>query len=490
MSEPLATAILAFSLIVVTYFVFWNLSQMLLGLKAWVDLWRYRRIRTHRNRALATSLDAPPTVSVIVPALNEAMTIVDSVRALLALDYDVHEILVVNDGSSDDTLGVMQRTFRLLPAPLAFAQPLQSAPVRGIYRSIHQPEVVLLDKENGGCKADALNAGINAASGRLVLLIDADTVLEPDALSRAVLPFLEDPHTVGVGGNVAIANGCRIERGRRLDAALPDSWLARFQIVEYMRSFLLYRVAVASPNALTIVSGAFGLFQRDALIAVGGYDLRAIGEDLDLTVRLQEMFRRRRQRFRIAFDPFPLCSTQVPEDLRSLRSQRCRWRRGLLQTLWRHRRMIGNPRFGFFGLGALPYVAVFEGLGPILEILGYIVVPVAALLGILDWEICIVLMAVSILFGTATTLLSVLMSDLATRRYLCGRDLFLLVVVAIVENCGYRQLNSWWGCVGTFQQLTGVRGWGVVTRRVFESEETAVPAIGPKEGVKNSRAPM
>ena len=230
---------------------------------------------------------------------------------------------------------------------------------------------MVVDKENGGCKADAANAGINAASGTLVMALDADTVLESDALSRAVLPFLEDPVTVAVGANVGIANGCHIEHGRIADVALPRSWFARFQVVEYMRSFLLFRLACASQNAVVLISGAFGLFRRDAVIAVGGYDRTAIGEDMDLTIRLQRHFRERREPFRIAFDPNPLCWTQAPEDWRSLQSQRCRWRRGLLQVLWRYRRMIGNPRYGKVGLAALPYVAFFEGLGPLLEIGGY-----------------------------------------------------------------------------------------------------------------------
>ena len=198
----------------------------------------------------------PPLVSIVVPACNEELTIVESIRALLALDYTPREVVVVNDGSTDGTLQLLQRTFQLVPAPLAFVQPLRSAPVRGVYRSVSEPDLVVIDKQNGGSKADASNAGINAASGVLVLVIDADTVLEADALSRAVLPFLEDPATVAVGGNVAIANGCHVEHGRITDVALPRSWLARFQVVEYMRAFLLFRLACASQNAVVIISGA------------------------------------------------------------------------------------------------------------------------------------------------------------------------------------------------------------------------------------------
>lgn len=463
------TWLVAFSIAVTMYFVLWNGSQILTGLVSGVSLRNYVRTRTRRDIALTARMASPPMVSVIVPAHNESLTIVESVRALLALDYQPREIVVVNDGSRDNTLLVMQETFRLLAAPVAYVQPLPSEKVRGIYRSMAEPALVVIDKENGG-KSDAINAGINAASGRLVLTIDADTVIDPAALRRAVMPFLEDPATVAVGGNIAVANGCLTTAGRITDVLLPRSWLARFQIVEYMRSFLLFRIACGSVNALTIISGAFGLFRRDAMIAVGGYDRSAIGEDMDLTIRLQKHYRARRQKFRIVFDPFPLCSTQVPEDWASLRAQRLRWRRGLLQVLWRHRGMIGNPRFGVMGIGALPYVTAFDGVGPIFEISGYIITLTAALLGFLNWAHFGVLIVVSLLFGMAATLVGVFLSDLATRRYMTGSDLVVLVIAAILENCGYRQLNSWWSCVGTVHTLTGRKEWGFMKRRVFEGQ--------------------
>jgi cellulose synthase/poly-beta-1,6-N-acetylglucosamine synthase-like glycosyltransferase len=404
-----------------------------------------------------------------MPALNEELTIVESVRALLALEYEPRELVVVNDGSTDRTLALLEATFQLVPAPLAYEQPIVTAAIRGIYRSTQDPGLVVVDKENGGCKADASNAGINAASGGLVLNIDADTILEPDALTRAVLPFLEDGATIAVGGKVAIVNGCRVVDGRITSVDLPGSWLAAFQIVEYMRAFLLFRIASATINAVPIISGAFGLFRRDALIAVGGYDRSAIGEDMDLTIRLHQHFRARGEPARIAFDPNPLAWTQVPEDFASLRSQRHRWRRGLLQILWRHRVMIGNPRYGLIGLAILPYVAVFEGLGPLLEVSGYAVTIAAALLGLLNWEYCRLLLVVSVMFGTAVTLLAVLLSDIATRRYMRGRDLVRLVAVVLIECVGYRQLNAWWGCVGTIQAITGKGGWGPMKRRAFQT---------------------
>jgi cellulose synthase/poly-beta-1,6-N-acetylglucosamine synthase-like glycosyltransferase len=463
----LSGAVAIFTALVTTYFVLWNLWQLAMGGAGARFVWRYQRRRNIRSRALVARLASPPVVSVVVPAHNESLTIVESLRALLALEYEAREIVVVNDGSSDDTLAILQQTFRLIPAPLAFEQPLKTAEVRGIYRSIDEPDLLVIDKVSAGCKADASNAGINAASGTLVLIIDADTMLEPDALSRGVLPFLEDPTTVAAGGYVAIANGSRVEGGRVIDAGMPRSWLARFQIVEYMRSFLLFRLACASQNAVTIVSGAFGLFRRDAVVEVGGFSHDAIGEDMDLTLRLQRHFRAQRRPARIAFVPVPVCWTQAPEDLPSLRAQRCRWRRGLLQSLWRYRGLVGNPRYGAVGTLILPSTTFFEGIGPLLEIAGYFITTVAVVVGVLNWNHYRILLAVSVLLGSATTLLAVLLSDLTARRYLRGRDLTLLCLAALLENVGYRQLNAWWGCVGTVQALTGKGGWGPMKRRAF-----------------------
>lgn len=473
LSSPGVTALIVVGVVAIIYVVIGNVVQLMMSPVAAHFLWRHQHRYTRRARALASDSPSAPLVSVIMPAYNEAFTILESVRALLALDYESSEIVVINDGSTDETLALLQATFRLVPVPLAFEQPLTTRPLRGVYRSVTEPSVLVIDKENGGCKADAVNAGINVASGTLTLVIDADTILDRDALSRAVLPFLEDPTTVAVGAHVAIANGCSIESGRITDVLLPKSWLARFQVIEYMRAFLLARLTWASVNGVVIISGAFGLFRRDSLIAVGGYDTTAIGEDMDLTIRLQRHCRTLGQPFRITFDPNALAWTQAPEDWQSLRSQRCRWRRGLLQVLWRYRRALGNHRFGIVGVGVLPYVMVFEGVAPLLEMIGYVVITVAAIAGALDWPYWRILISVSVLFGVSTTLFSVLMSDLVTRRYLRGGNLALLVLVAILENCGYRQLNAWWSCVGTVQAMTGKGGWGVMKRRAFDGASSA-----------------
>jgi cellulose synthase/poly-beta-1,6-N-acetylglucosamine synthase-like glycosyltransferase len=466
LAVSLESALAAFTMLMVGYFVAWNVSKLAMAGMAGRLLWRYKR-RRHRRSLLVAQLAAPPFVSIVTPAFNEGLTIVDSIRALLALEYEAREIVVVNDGSTDDTMAILKQAFELVEAPVAFDQPLKAAALRGVYRSLVQADLIVIDKVNGGCKSDAVNAGINAATGRLVLVIDADTMLEPDALTRAALKFLEDPDTVAVGGYVAIANGCRVEQSRVVDAGMPRSWLARFQIVEYMRSFLLFRLACASLNGVALISGAFGLFRRDALLEIGGYDDTAIGEDMDLTLRLHAHYRERRRPIRIAHVPVPVCWTQAPEDLTSLASQRQRWRRGLLQVLWRQRRMLGNSRYGIVGTGVLPYIAFFEGLGPLIELAGYLVTTVAFVFGVLNWPHYRMLLVASILFGAVTTLVSVVMSDLSTRKYLRFRDLAVIVASAVLENAGYRQLNAWWGVVGTVQAFRRKSGWGTMTRKAF-----------------------
>ena len=249
-----------FGLFLAAYFIVYSLLQIAMAAPAARFLWRHQRGRTQRARALVDDVVTRPMVSIVVPAYNEELTVVESARGLLGVEYDPLEIVIVNDGSADNTLDVLSSAFDLVAAPLAFDQPLPSAAVNASYRSIAEPRLVVIDKDNGGSKADAVNAGINAASGELILVVDADTVLDPDSVRRAVIPFLENRSTIALGGNVAIANGCRVEGGRIVSVALPRSWLARYQIIEYMRSFLLFRLACASHNGVVLISGAFGMF--------------------------------------------------------------------------------------------------------------------------------------------------------------------------------------------------------------------------------------
>ena len=345
------------------YFIILNSLYLVFSVFAYGVLVRHRRRWTPRHLGAIMRSPATPAVSIVVPAYNERTGIVDTVRSLLMLNYPQFEVIVVNDGSTDDTLTVLRETFGLVEAPCNHASEVATQPVRAIYRSLAIREIVVIDKANGG-KADATNAGLNAAQFPLMCLIDADSVLEEHALTRAVLPFLENSTTVAVGGIVRIGNGCVIDQGRVTDVRAPRGLLARFQIIEYLRSFLAARVTQSAMNSLLIVSGAFGVFRRDIVIAAGGWRTDTVGEDMEIIVRLHRFCRENDRPYRVVFQPDPVVWTEAPETLAVLSRQRNRWQRGTLQVLGAHSAMFGSPRYGRIGLLALPYYAIFEGIGP------------------------------------------------------------------------------------------------------------------------------
>ena len=279
---------------------------------------------------------APP-ITIISPAYNEALTIVESVEALLALEYPAFEVIVVNDGSSDDTLKRLVDRFDLRPVARLCDRAAPHAPIRGFHASPRVPRLLVVDKENGGGKADAVNAGINASRTPIICITDADTLFEPDALLRAVWPFIEDPLTIAVGGTICVVNGSKVRSGRVIEARLPKNFLALVQTLEYQRAFMMVRVGLSRLGAMAIVSGAFGLFRRDAVMEVGGYSLGTVGEDLELVVKLHRLFRESGRPYAMRFMAEPVVWTQAPESLGDLGRQRARWQRGALETIWKHR---------------------------------------------------------------------------------------------------------------------------------------------------------
>ena len=458
--------LLAFEQFVLLYFFAINTSYLVCSVLAFFRLRQHRHRWTTRELESVVQSPATPGVSVIAPAYNEQATIVESMRALLLLNYPQFEVICCNDGSKDETLPRAIEAFDLVEAPMAVGGGLPTAKVRAIYRSLTHAEFVLVDKENGG-RADALNAGINVARYPLICLIDADSLLEPTALTQAVLPFLESPETLAVGGIIRVVNGCTVEAGRVTEVRVPSNWIARFQVIEYLRAFLAGRVAHSAMGALLIISGAFGLFRRQDVIEAGGLDHRTIGEDMELCVRLHRRFRDRKQPYRLVFLPDPVCWTEVPESRHILGNQRNRWQRGLFQVLAQHRTMILNPRYGIVGLLALPYYVLFEALGPMIEISGYLVTAGAISYGLVDWHYAELMFLLSIVYGTLISLAAVVLEEISYRRYRRVRDLLLLIGLGIVENFGFRQLTTWWRLKGTYDFLRGKGGWGAMTRKGF-----------------------
>jgi len=414
-----------------------------------------------------TSL-APP-ITIIVPAHNEQKSIRVAVRKLLQLDYSEIQIIVVNDGSEDDTLEELQQEFHLRRVQAIYVAEVKSAPLRGMYRSQTDPSLVVVDKEAAGSKADAINAGLNAATSPYVCVVDADSVLESDALLRIMLPVVQDPErVVAVGGIVRVLNGSEIVDGH-LRARLPKKSLEVIQVIEYLRAFLIGREAWAQGNMLTIIAGAFGVFRTDLVRAVGGYRTDSIGEDVDLVARLHRYLRELGTDYRISFVPDPVCWTETPADMKSLRRQRARWHKGLADVLWTNRDMLFHPRYGRIGFIALPYLWVFELMAPIIEVLGIVTMVVAAALGMLSRSFLLQFLLFGYAFATMISIGAVLQEEFTYKRYNDWKDVARLVSYCFFEHFPYRQLHMIWRLQGLWQFLSGDSDWGVLKRKGFES---------------------
>ncbi len=329
MNHEVVTLVLeGFSLAVFAYFLVVNGWQTALLASATMSMRRHRQQVWEEDRVGLLGSAVTPKISALAPAYNEEANVAESVHALMMLQYPALEVVLINDGSKDSTLEVLIRTFDLYPIHPIFRNQVQSQPVRGLYRSKIHPQLLVVDKENGG-KADALNAGLNCATGELVCAIDADTLIEPDALLRIVRPFLTDENVVAAGGTIRVANGSRVAHGRVIDARVPRGLLAGCQTVEYLRSFLFGRLGWNSLGGNLIISGAFGLFRRESVLEVGGYVHDTVGEDMELIADLRRQGQERGTASRVDFVPDPVAWTEVPESLRVLGRQRDRWHRGL-----------------------------------------------------------------------------------------------------------------------------------------------------------------
>ncbi len=457
--------ILTVNYFVLGYFLAINAVYVVLYLISFVEIADYVRREVFSGFSeLFTSNYAPP-VSVVVPAYDEEATISESVRSFLTLRYPLHEVVVVNDGSKDNTLDVLTEEFDLYEADRPVRLQLETAPLRGIYTSPTE-RLVVVDKANGG-KSDALNAGICAASYPLVCCLDADIILEEDALLRVARPMIESGSVAAVGGTVRVANGCEVDMGRIVSVMTPRRPLPNFQIVEYLRAFIAVRTAWSKLNCLLIISGAFGMFRRRDLILAGGYAGDTVGEDMELTTRIHRVLRENDRKYRISFVPDPIAWTEVPNTFRVLRRQRDRWHRGLLDTLVRHRRMLFNPRYGTVGLVAMPYYFFFEFLGPAIELVGYVAFVAGLALGVINGTFALAFFLAAVGLGILLSTAAVFLEELRLERYPRWWDLMKLIFYGVLENFGYRQVNTVWRAMAIASFLRNNKDWGAMERRGF-----------------------
>jgi cellulose synthase/poly-beta-1,6-N-acetylglucosamine synthase-like glycosyltransferase len=455
--------------IVLAYFLIVNAFLVVLLAMAAIDLRRQRLDVWQEARWRLLGSDVAPVISILAPAHNEETSVSESVRSLLTLRYPSLEVVLVNDGSDDGTLVALERDFDLVAVHAApIPRRLEHQPIRGLYRSRRTPALVVVDKVNGG-KADALNAGLVVATGELACAIDADTIVEPDALQRMIRPFLLDDDVVAAGGTLRVVNAADVHAGRVVRERAPRRFLPGVQAVEYLRAFLAGRVGWNRLGGNLIISGAFGLFRREPMIEAGGYRHDTVGEDMELVVRMRRIARERGEPDRIVFVPDPVAWTEVPQRLRILGRQRDRWHRGLADVIERHRRVIFNPRYGAMGLVVAPYFLFVELLSPVVELIGVLVVVIGLPLGIVDVPFALLFLLVAYGLGLVLTTLTLALEEWTFCGYGGLRDRLMLLCFGALESLGYRQLTAFWRLRGLVRHWRGHAEWGAMEREGFRT---------------------
>lgn len=439
--------------------------QLILSAFSLYDYVKKMHYSDHKKYTVSTNM---LPISVLVPAYNEESTIVDNIKSLLALTYSSYEIIVINDGSKDDTFKKIIEAYNLKEINQPIRYLIKTKKVRGIYKNHNIPKLTLIDKENGG-KADALNVGINVSKYPVFTSIDADSMFESDSLVRVIMPFIEDNLTVAVGGIVRIVNGSKIKDGKVEAIGLPRNSLAMFQIVEYLRAFLTGRMGWNAIQCLLIISGAFGAFRKDVVMQVGGYSSNTIGEDMELVVKIHKYLRKNKFKYKIKFIPDPVCWTQAPEKIKDLRGQRRRWQIGLMDSLFRHKEILLNPKYGIIGLLGVPYFWIFEMLGPVIETLGYICIPLSYAFGLLNTRYFILFLFSSIFYGIILSIGAILLEEYTFSKYPSIKQILKLSWYGILENFGYRQMTTFFRIDAIIRFKKFRNSWGKIKRENFNN---------------------
>ncbi|MFC2084827.1 glycosyltransferase [Bacteroidota bacterium] len=444
-------------------------GYLLLSFLSFRSITKYLKRTYYTDRKKMFSLKNHIPISLIVPAFNEQDGITDSIHSLLQLEYPEFQIIVVNDGSTDKTLENIFKEFSIRQVSFKPYYKIKCKEIKSVYISPVYPKLTVVNKVNGG-KADAINAGINIAKYPLINVIDADSILERDCLLKVVLPFIEDENVVASGGTIRIVNGCKVHKGFITSIGLPKSWLVNLQIVEYIRAFIFGRSGFDSVNSMLIVSGAFGCFKKDKVMEVGGFKTGSIGEDMEIVIRMHKILRRKNPDTRITFVPDPVCWTEAPVDLNSLKKQRKRWQKGTIESVLSHTRLLYNFEYGWLGVYGFPYYFFIEMLGPVVEFLGYILFLVSLYFGWISYHFAFVFFIVAVLYGIIISVLSVIWEEISFRKYPKIKHLLKLFFFAVIENFGYRQLTVYWRFVAVIEYIFGKRKWGKVKRVGFQSK--------------------
>jgi len=412
-------------------------SYILLAIISAIESFHYMKKNSFVNYNEILSSNISPSISIIAPAYNESLNIVENVRSLLSNHYVNYDVIVVNDGSKDDSLDKLIEAYDLVKIDYLINPQIKTQPLRnGIFKSTNPAfeKLIVIDKENGG-KADALNFGLNISNNQYVVCIDVDCLLLEDSLQKMIKPFLEvtDSKVIASGGVIRIANSCTIKEGKLLDVNLPKKFIEISQILEYLRSFLLGRMAWSRLNGLLVISGAFGMFEKKSAIAVGGYDTNTVGEDMEIIVRMRRHMEEQKVNYKVAYIPDPLCWTEAPDNYKILISQRNRWTRGTIEVLKKHRKIGFNPKYNLLGMLSYPYWFFYERLAPIIEVVGIIYFIILVTLKNVRWDYAFAFFLLAYLFSVFFTIVAILSEELTYHQYKKKKTGFKLIVATFLE---------------------------------------------------------
>ncbi|SFC34176.1 hypothetical protein SAMN04487907_103400 [Zunongwangia mangrovi] len=426
----------------------------------------YKRSNNYRDEIALLQASELPPVSILAPAYNEGLNIVENVRSLLTINYPNFEIVIINDGSKDDTMQRLIDEYDLEKQDYLFHYFIKTKTIRGVYKSKNTAfkNLLVIDKENGG-KADALNTGINVCSNDIICCIDVDCILEYDAMLKLIKPFLNNrKKVIASGGVIRVANSCVIEDGRILEVRLPEKFVARVQVIEYFRAFLMGRMAWSRVDGLLLISGAFGMFDKQIAIEAGGYNHNTVGEDMELLVRMRRMMREKNIPYKVGFVPDPLCWTEVPQSWEILKRQRNRWTRGTAETLLLHKKMIFNPKYGVLGLLSTPFWLFFEWMAPIIEFSGTIFFIFLLWNGLISWKFFFTFLFVVYAFAVLFSITALFFEEYSFQQYKKPKYIFKLIGTAFLEPIVYHPFVMWAAVRGNWDLIIGKKSWGEMTR--------------------------
>lgn len=457
-------------ILILAYAILIMSSYLILAYLSAKELRSYLKKNSFVDYSVLLTSELAPKLSLIAPAYNEGFTIEENVKSLLSLNYNSYQVIVVNDGSKDNSMEILIKKYDLILSEVEVREQIKTKEIKGIYRSRNAAfkKLIVVDKENGG-KADALNAGLNIAEYPYVVCIDVDCILDKDALLKLAKPFLESygKRIIATGGVVRIANQCVIKNGRLVEVNVPDRMLSRIQVLEYLRAFLLGRMAWGRLDGLLLISGAFGAFDKEIALLAGGYSTKTVGEDMELVVRMRRYMLENKLPYSVSYIPDPLCWTEAPEEFKIFKKQRSRWMRGTIETLGFHKKMFLNPNYKFLGMISIPYWTLFEFLAPGIEFIGLIMTVFFLISGMLNWHFFILLLLFVYTFAIFFSVIALYGEERTYHKYPKQADFLKLLLAALIEPLYFHPITVYAALVGYKEKVMGTKGWGEMTRKGF-----------------------